>query len=115
MTTQGYPVPNADYVHSVRIVVPVFNALAPLPRTSRLPSLEVLDDMVLLVKAWPLNPAGSIVFVAETSGYAVNPDVSWPLTRNETASFRVKNASSLVVTATVALCWVTICTEQRGR
>lgn len=109
-----HPVPNAAFIHAIRIPVPVFNAVAPAPRWVRLPDLEVPDGMYLLVKAWSVNPPLSLVYVAETPANAVNVDLAWPLMPNEVVRWKVKNAEALYVSATVAACWVTISAEQRS-
>jgi hypothetical protein len=111
--TQVYPVPNADYVHTIRIAVPVVGALPPAARWIQLPDISVIDDMSLILKAWPVNPIGSLVFVAETAAYTQNPDTSYPLMPNEAVTYRVKNAVSIYVAANVAACWVIVTAEQR--
>jgi hypothetical protein len=106
----GYPLPNADYPHSVRIVVPV------APLFVQLPDMEIQDDFLLLLKAWPGNPAGAnYVFVAENPGAAINPDLAWPLVQNEPVTWRVKNANELWASATAAPSWLIVAVEMRRR
>ena len=104
----GYPLPNADYPHTIRLVVPV------IPNWVRLPELNIGDDFVALIKAWPGNPVGAnYVYVAENPGNAVNPDVSWPLVANESVTFRIRNTWELYASATAANSWLLVCVELR--
>lgn len=106
----SYPLPNADYPHMIRIVVPL------LPATVQLPDLEVLDDFLLLLKAWPGNPIGAnYIYIGETAASATNVDLAWPLVPNESVTWRIHNARELWASATAVPAWLNVSIELRRR
>jgi hypothetical protein len=107
-------VPNCVSIRVVRLLVPAFNALAPAPRWVQLPDLLVPDEYDLKIKAWPTNGVGSLIYVARSSGDAINPDAAWPLMPNEVVEYGVDNAKALFVSASGNGLFVVISAEQRS-
>lgn len=107
-------VPNCASIRVVRLLVPAFNAPAPAQRWVQLPDLMVPDEYDLKLKAWPGNGAGTFIYVARSSGDAINPDAAWPLAPNEVVEYGVSNAKALFVSASGAGLFVVISAEQRS-
>lgn len=104
----GGIVPNADYTLSMGILLPVaFQAY-------QLPVIPIPDDMSLAIKSWPFNAAGSLVLVASSATTAINITSAWPLIRNESITYKIKNAHALFVSTTIGGSIVMISAEQRS-
>lgn len=103
VNVQGYP-PNADFVSTTRVVCTAVNQAYPLPE------MDVPDDFSVLVKAWPLNAVGSLIYVATNP--APNAQMSWPLVPNESLPYRLKT-TKLWVFSNVAGSEAVITVEQR--
>jgi hypothetical protein len=105
---QGYP-PNADQITVYR------RDLAVAGVAIQLDDMTIPDDMELVIKSWPTNPAppAGLVFVSNSKANAENALSSYPLITNEFRAFRIKNANSLWVSATVVPAFVSISAEKR--
>ena len=102
-----YP-PNADTFVTQFVACPF-----PQPKAYRLPAFDIPTDMTLQLLA--RNPIGvnvGIIWVSPTEPGAGQPTQSWPLISNATLGLRVKNASSVYISATVANEGVFISVEQ---
>lgn len=70
----------------------------------QLPGLAIPDGRALVIRSNPLNPALSVVLVD-----GISPSgTSWPLSRGESVSYHVKNASALWVGTDGALLPLTV-------
>jgi len=58
--------------------------------------------MLLVIKAWPFNAVGSVIFVATTAAECTNPNSSYPLIPNEPIAYAVENASVFFVSSNIA-------------
>jgi len=92
---QGFP-PNTNGIRTFTLQCQVAN------QALRGEDMSVPEGMALVIKSYPLNPAGSIVRVASSIADATNINSSYPLVPNEGVSYHVKNANNLYVSATVA-------------
>jgi hypothetical protein len=106
VTVQGYPA-NADQVDSGQMTVSIT-----LPAS--LPNLLIPDDFAIVVKAFASNPAGSYILCAGSKSGASGLATAYPLSPNDSISYRVKNASSIWVMATAGPAWVNWTVEQRS-
>lgn len=104
-----HAIPNTETTKSMR--VQCLAATTPY----QLPDIEIPDDMVLVIKNDPRNPAATIIQVAPDAPASLNIDQSWPLVVNESIGYRVKNARSLYVSSNVAATFVDLSVEQRKR
>jgi len=104
INVQGFP-PNADYVVTTRIVCTLPNQSYPVPE------LEVPEGFTLLIKAWPLNAVGSLVYVATSP--APQAQMAWPLIPNESLPYGIKNTSKLWVFSNIAGSQAVMTVEQR--
>jgi hypothetical protein len=93
-SNQGYP-PNCDYPYTGKYDFPVAFV------AQRLPWVEIPDDFALVIKAYPTNPAGSLVLVGRTASDALSINSGWPLVPNESIAYRIKQAEDLWVASTV--------------
>jgi hypothetical protein len=91
---QGYP-PNCDYPYTGKYDFPAAFV------AQRLPWVEIPDDFALVIKAYPTNPAGSLVLVGRTASDALSINSGWPLVPNESIAYRIKQAEDLWVASTV--------------
>lgn len=98
-------VPNTAGIRSFRVVCAVAN------RGYQLLDSPIPDDMELIVKAWHLN--GGLIYVGRNRADAENPNTAYPLLANESIGYRVKNADSIWISATVAGEFVSCTSEQR--
>lgn len=104
VNVQGYA-PNADILVSTRLPLLIAN------NAVQLSDQPVDDDFVLMIKADPGNPVGSLIRVASTKADAESV-ASYPLIPNEFRTLKIKNASSLYVSATIVPAWVIVSTER---
>lgn len=105
----GYPIPNANSIQTVRVLIPALNTPVKLPQLGDIP-----DDMSMVIKADPANPVGFFVLLASTRAKCLSRDQSWPLQPNEGISYRIQGTTSLWVSATAVPAWVCITSEYRG-
>lgn len=103
---QGYP-PNTETLIATRVLIAAVNT------PYQLPDIAVPDDMSLQIKGWPTN--AGIIRVGNSRATCINPNQSWPLLANEAIGYRVKNASAIYVSGTVAGDFAALTVEQRGR
>ncbi|MDD5229731.1 MAG: hypothetical protein PHC43_00220 [Candidatus Marinimicrobia bacterium] len=106
INVSNYPLNNADRLKTTRMQFTAINS------AQRLPTMGIEDGFELQVKADPLNPAASLVYVGSSPSEAVNPDLSWPLTRNEARGLKIKQADELYASVTALPAWVYISVEQ---
>lgn len=106
VTVQGYPA-NADVVESGQMVVSTT-----LPAS--LPNLLIPDDFAFVVKAFAGNPAGSYILVSGSKSGASGLATAYPLAPNDSISYRVKNAQSIWVMATLGPAYINWTVEQRS-
>ena len=104
---QGWP-PNAEGTRSFAILC----AAAATPYQAS--DMEIPDGMSLAIKAWPLNAAASLIFVARTPAECTNPNSAWPLIPNEAITYLVKNAKAFYVSTNIAGSIAIFTAEQRG-
>lgn len=105
----GFP-PNADGITAVFVSCPFAQ-----PQSFQLPNIQVPQDCNLLILA--RNPAGvnaGIIYVAPNQVAAGANMQSYPLIANATVAYRVKNANSIWIGATVANDGVYLTVEQMG-
>jgi hypothetical protein len=76
------------------------------------PDMLVPDGFTLSIKAYPTNPAMSLVRIGDTAVTCRSMEQSWPLIPNESISYRVKNAGMLYASATANLCFVVLTVER---
>jgi hypothetical protein len=98
---------NADSASIVGMTIPVVNT------SFRLPNITIPDNFALLIKAWPTNVLGALIYVGYTSWFDL--DTIYPLIRNEPIAYKVKNANILYVSTNVAGSRLVITTEQISR
>jgi hypothetical protein len=106
VTVQGFPI-NADQVESGQMSVSTT-----LPTS--LPNLLIPDDFAINVKAFAGNPAGSYILVSGSKSGASGLATAYPLALNDSISYRVKNASSIWVMATIGPAYINWTVEQRS-
>jgi hypothetical protein len=102
---KGYP-PNADYATTTRIQCQVANQVYPVP------SLAVPDDFDILIKAWPLNAVGSLIFVITNP--SPNQNMSYALVPNEPIRLRLKDTGKISIFTNIAGSQATVTVEQRS-
>jgi hypothetical protein len=107
MADPYYP-SNADRVSGGRL------QLTGVLQAVKLPDLSIPDGFALVIKSHPTNPIGSFILVASSKTDATNQDTSWPLIPGESIAYKIKNASSIYVAATVAPAYVSWTVEQRS-
>ena len=106
VTIIGYPL-NCDTIATGRILL---SATAPV----NFPYLAIPDAFGLVVKAFPGNPPGSYVLVANSKSGASGLDTSYPLLPNEAIIYKVKNAQCIWAMATIVPAWLSFTVEQRS-
>ncbi len=104
VNVQGFP-PNADFVVTTRVVCTLANKTYPVPE------LEVPEGFQVLIKAWPLNAVGSLVYVATNP--APQQQMAWPLIPNESLPYGIKNTNKLWVFSNIAGSQAVVTVEQR--
>lgn len=104
-TFQGWP-PNADYVSTVLIQCQVAMQAYPVPGTI------VPDDFEVLVKAYPTNAIGSLVYVATNP--APNVNSAYPLVPNEAYRLKIKDTGKIYLFTNIAGSSATVSVEQRS-
>lgn len=97
---------NADYVSTVRIQCVAANQTYPVP------SMIVPDGFDILVKAWPTNAIGSLIFVITNP--APNQNACYPLIPNESIRLKIKDSGKIYLFSNVAGSQATVSVEQRG-
>ena len=105
-TYQGWPPNTPDFYIDRRDFVAVNTAF-------QLDDLTIPDDFELLIKSWPTNPAGSLLYIGTTKANAENPLASYPLIPNEFRSFKIQNAQKLWVSTSALPAAVSISVEKR--
>ena len=105
-TGQGWPPNTPDFYINRRDFVAINTAF-------QLDDLAIPDDFDLIIKSWPTNPAGSLLFVGTTKANAENPLASYPLVPNEARSFKIQNAQTLWVATSALPAAVSISVEKR--
>ena len=105
-TGQGWPPNTPDFYIDRRDFVAVNTAF-------QLDDLTIPDDFELLIKSWPTNPAGSLLYIGTTKANAENPLASYPLIPNEFRSFKIQNAQKLWVSTSALPAAVSISVEKR--
>jgi len=95
LNVQGFPA-NTTGIRSFTRVCAVAN------QAYQGDDMEVPEGMSLLVKAYPLNAALSLIRVASSISEATNINSSWPLLPSETVAYQVQNANQIYVSGTVA-------------
>ena len=105
-SVMGYPA-NLDTIFVTRINCPVANT----PYQG--PDVAIVDGFSLFVKADPINPVGSLIYVGPSPADAINPQSSEPLMPSETYTPTIKNAKELYVSANVGGCSVYFSVEKR--
>lgn len=103
---QGWP-HNADGITALRVAIAITG--------THLPYIAVPSGMVLIIKAWALNPAGSWLQVGGTLGECVNVNQSFPLLPSEVVGYQVQNANQIWIAATAAPSFASLTVEQRRR
>lgn len=107
LNVQGWP-PNAQGTRSFSIVCVAANT------AYHAADMVIPSGMLLMIKAWPFNAVGSLVFVATSSAECVNLNSSWPLLRNEPVAYAVENANAFFVSSNVAGSIVIFSVERRS-
>jgi len=103
---QGYP-PNATQVNIYSINL----AIAGQP--VQLQDMIIPDDFYLVIKSAPGNPGAGLVYIGNSQANAANPLSSYPLVPNEFRAFRINQAKTLWVSATIVPALVVISAEQK--
>lgn len=102
----GYP-PNAKYPLSSRIDLgAALNAV-------QFQDMEIPDNFFFVVKAYPTNPAGSLVYVARSKTEAQDQYTAYPLMPNETIGYKISNPANIWVSGSIANLSVVWTVEQR--
>jgi hypothetical protein len=107
ITVQGWP-PNVKYTRTFVVVCAVVGRAYPAP------DMAIPSGMSLLIKAHPLNPVGSIIYVATSAADAINPNSSYPLVPNEPFSLQVENSNTIYVSSNTPNAIAIFAAEQGG-
>lgn len=105
---QGWP-PNADSVVTMAVACTQVNQPYPAP------DMPVPDGMALTIKSSPVNAVASLVYVSKSRGEVFNPMSAWPLIRNESIPYFIKNAKGLWVGSNVPGSIALFTVERRER
>lgn len=104
---QGWP-PNTESARTMAVVCDQAN----LPYQA--PDIIVPDGMAITIKASPINAVGAFIYLAKTRGEVFNPMTAWPLIRNESIPYFVKNAKIFWVGSNVPGSVALFTVEQRS-
>ena len=99
-------IPNADTIQSRRVTLTIAG------QAKQFPNMYVPEGMKLSIKAWPFNPLGSLIYVAESKAAAENIEQINPLLPNESVQYQIKDAGELWASATVVPAWVVATCER---
>jgi hypothetical protein len=103
---QGYP-PNASQVNIYSINLLVANTAV------QLQDMDIPDDFYLVVKSAPGNPGAGLIYIGNSAANAQNVLSSYPLVPNEFRAFRINQAKTLWVSATIVPAIVVVSAEQK--
>jgi len=103
LVVQGWPT-NAKGIVAIRFPVPT--------NGDRLPDIAVPSGMVILMKAYPLNPGW--VSIGSSQSESTNINQSWPLLPNEMVWYQIENANQLYASANAAGCFLCLTVEKKG-
>ena len=104
-SNQGYP-QNADTIDNGQVSLSLVGV--------SLPSLVIPDNFAIVIKAFVGNPIGSYVLVSGSKAGSSGLSTSYPLSPGETIAYKVKNASSIYVAATIIPAFINFTVEQRS-
>jgi hypothetical protein len=102
----GYP-PNTNQVNIYSINLTVAG------QPVQLQDMIIPDDFYLVVKSAPGNPGAGLVYIGNSQSNAANPLSSYPLIPNEFRAFRINQAKTLWVSATIVPALVIVSAEQK--
>ena len=104
----GYSFPaNTESIQIVRIPITVANTAI------KGPDLIVPDGFYLVIKSDPTNPAGSFVYVGESSSAVININLAYPLVPNEAISYGVTDANVVYISGSAAGMFVLFTAEKK--
>jgi len=106
--------PSGKGILTARAIVPMALGMPPSPAMYvRLPSIAIPQGFSLVIKALPvpLNPVGSLIFVAESIS-VLQSGQSYPLVPNEPLPYQIDDADDVWIAASVANAGVAITCER---
>lgn len=103
---QGYP-ENADVIRNVSV------ACAAVATPYQCPELIAPDGFMFMVKSWPTNAVGSLIYVGSTAAECSNLNSCWPLIPNETYIANIRNSKDLWFSTNIPGSRVVTSIEQR--